>query len=122
MTLFATAGACLICIGLVLFLRANATRARSRMTDGKITRYKEDSDGDVSFTVVTFHDDAGNAHETYGPSGSPLPPLGTVVRVHYDMSDPSRAWTAASITLWVLPTLFVIAGLATLLAGVVLAR
>ena len=122
MTLFAIAGAFLIFIGLALFLRAKASRARSRMTDGRITRYKEDSDGDVSFSIVTFHDDAGTAHETYGPSGSPLPPIGTVVRVHYDMSDPSRAWTAGSITLWVLPTLFVVAGLATIFAGVVLAR
>lgn len=122
MTLFATAGAFLICIGLVLFLRAKASRSRSRMTDGKITRYEKDAEGDVSFSIVTFYDDAGKAHETYGPSGAPLPPIGTAIRVNYDMSNPSRAWIAGSITSWVLPTLFVIAGLAALLAGAILVR
>jgi len=110
-----------VCASILMFVKTGHFVHRCSSGEGRVVRYADDLEGDPRFPIVAFHDAGGRTFEITRPSASPLPELGTAVRVTYDPSDPGNAWASGTFTPWVIPSVVAVAGLGFVVAAVIMA-
>ena len=113
-------GAAVFCLSIAMFIKTRRFIRTCRSCDGHVVHYADDLEGDPRFPVVAFRDDAGRAFEITRPSASPLPSVGTTLRVTYDPADPNNAWAAGTFAPWAIPSTVALAGLGLVLTAIIM--
>lgn len=116
-------------LGLALWLAAGtlAFSAGVERTTGRVVDHRstpQQGGGRVHTPIVAFTTADGRAQRFAGQlsAGTPRPARGSVVPVVYPVADPSRARIDLFLDNWLGPLAALLVGLATLAAGLLLAR
>jgi hypothetical protein len=115
-------GAMVLLLAFAAFRQARRFAARCLTTEGWVAgSVREESDDGVTyFARIRFRDVRGQEHEIPGPGLREEPAVGDTVPVTYDPNYPTNAWAPGCIAPWGVPALVLFAGVALVIAGVVL--